>query len=218
MIRLCIFDLDGTLINSLYDLAAAMNHALENNGLAPYEPERYRFMVGSGISVLADRAMGQAAQDEALKARILRDFSEYYTAHCLDFTMPYPEIPAMLSELEKSGIMYAVNSNKPEPFAKQIIMSLFPDASFSAIVGKRDDIERKPSPDGVLEILSKTGTQKSECIYIGDSNVDAFTAQNAGTAFCGVSWGFRTKEELLSAGAEFIADTPSDIIAHIKEL
>lgn len=218
MLRLCIFDLDGTLINSLNDLAAAMNHALAENGLEVYAPEKYRLMVGSGISVLADRAMGKAAGDAALKDSVLADFSRYYTDHCLDLTQPYPDIPQLLSELRQNNIMFAVNSNKPEPFSRMIIESLFPGTYFAAIVGKRDDIRRKPAPDGVLEIISKTGVTKDECIYIGDSNVDAFTAQNSGIAFCGVSWGFRSSEELRAAGAGFIADAPADILTYIKTL
>ena len=153
MIRLCIFDLDGTLVNSLNDLADAMNHALEKNGYQPHEPEKYRLMVGSGISVLADRAMNAFPPPELKKQAVLRDFTAYYEAHCLDKTVPYNGIEELLYLLEKNGILFAVNSNKPDEFAGLIVRTLFPGHSFASVVGKREGFERKPSPDGVREIM-----------------------------------------------------------------
>lgn len=215
MIKLCIFDLDGTLINSLCDLAAAMNYALEHNGFQTYESEKYRLMVGSGLSVLADRAMNLKLPNEDKKQAVLSDFSEYYQSHCIDLTKPYKGISELLDKLEQNGILYAVNSNKPDSFANRIVKELFPDKSFSLVVGKRENFERKPSPDGVFEILKETGISPDNCIYVGDSNVDVYTAANAGIKFCGVSWGFRNVEELTEAGAEYIAQIPEDIFSYI---
>ena len=127
MTKLCIFDLDGTLINSLSDLAGAMNHALEKNGFAPHETEKYRMMVGSGAAVLAERAMNTDSPDEDTKQRILSDFSEYYRSHCLDNTLPYDNINELLDTLDEKGILYAVNSNKPDKFSNYIVNSLFPE-------------------------------------------------------------------------------------------
>ena len=213
MIKLCIFDLDGTLINSLNDLADSMNHAIKAHGFPTHAPEKYRQMVGSGVSVLADRAAG-APNDQytpEVKAAILSDFSEYYSVHCLDKTLPYPGIPELLTELDNEGILCAVNSNKPDNFTKQIVSTLFPDKKFAAIWGKRDGYERKPSPDEANAIMRSLNILPEECMYIGDSNVDVQTAKNAGISFCGVTWGFRSQEELISEGASIIAHTVNDL-------
>lgn len=217
MTELCIFDLDGTLVNSLYDLADAMNYALVKNGFEPHDREKYRFMIGNGISSLADRSMviskGLATDEQ--KRQVLADFQKYYDAHCMDSTVPYDGIKKMLDELDKRNIIYAVMSNKPDEFAKIIVEKLFPENHFVSIWGKRDGYERKPSPQSVLALIDEIGIDKNLCLYIGDSNVDAFTAQNAGLKFCGVSWGFRPKSELIEAGATFIADSPNDILTQL---
>ena len=213
MIKLCIFDLDGTLVNSLKDLAEAMNHAIGICGFPPHPVEEYRRMVGSGVSVLADRAAGGSEKLTAeMRETVLAEFAAYYSAHCLDNTLPYEGIPEMLDSLGSSGILYAVNSNKNDSFSKTIVNSLFPKHSFAEIWGKRDGCGRKPSPDGVNGIISLLGVERNEVIYIGDSDVDVLTAGNAGIRFCGVSWGFRGTQELLSAGAVFVAETPDDIL------
>ncbi len=210
MKKLCIFDLDGTLINSLYDLADSMNHALAKNGFALHSPEEYRLMVGSGIVVLADRAIGTVNHER--KQAVLDDFRAYYSVHCMDKTRPYEGIDAMLGELAQRHIQYAVMSNKPDEFSKLLIKKLFPDRRFAAVWGKRDGYERKPAPGAVWALMDEIGVQRDECLYIGDSDVDVQTARNAGLRFCGVSWGFRPKEELSAAGAMYIADTPNDVI------
>ncbi len=214
MTKLCIFDLDGTLINSLYDLADAMNYALKQHGFQEHEPEKYRFMVGSGISTLADRAMviPQGLAGPEKKLEILADFNIYYNEHCLDKTRPYDHIPELLDTLDKQNILYAVMSNKPDNFSNMIVRALFPENSFAAVWGKRDGYERKPAPEAVWALMDELDVKREDCLYIGDSDVDVYTAQNAGLRFCGVSWGFRPKEELFSAGATYIADTPSDIL------
>ena len=217
MIKLCIFDLDGTLINSLADLAGAMNHALEAVGFEGHPVESYRRMVGNGVSVLADRAAG--GKDKLTpekKERLLAEFSEHYTEHCLDNTKPYEGIAEMLSKLTAMGVRYAVNSNKPDAFSKKIVSALFPEHCFAEIWGKRDGCERKPAPDGVNGIMKLFGAECSEVLYIGDSDVDAYTAKNASVRFCGVSWGFRGVDELVSAGAEFVASSAEDIISYVK--
>ena len=210
MTKLCIFDLDGTLVNSLCDLADAMNHALSLRGLPVHPTESYRMMVGSGISVLADRAA--RILDPSEKDGLLSDFNNFYTRHCLDNTRPYPGITDMLKKLRSSGCLCAVNSNKPDSFAAYIVNSLFPEKPFERIWGKREGIQRKPSPDAAFAIMKELGVSPEETMYIGDSDVDAITARNAGISFCGVSWGFRPVEELKREGAKIIADTPADIL------
>ncbi len=213
MTKLCIFDLDGTLINSLYDLADAMNYALEKNGYPVHDREKYRFMVGSGISVLADRAMVvPEGTDSSEKEAILADFNDYYSKHNIDLTVPYEGIEKLLDELDNMGTGYAVLSNKPDEFTVRIVEKLFPGRKFSVVMGKREEYPRKPDPASVFAVMRKAGARADECLYIGDSNVDMQTAANAKIRSVGVSWGFRPVEELIDAGAEKIAYKPSDII------
>ncbi len=215
--RLCIFDLDGTLIDSLYDLADAMNYALERHGLPVHDREKYRFMVGSGISVLADRAMVvPAGTDPVLKQSVLDDFNSCYSLHATDLTLPYPGITDLLDELDRLGTGYAILSNKPDQFTLHIVKTLFPERSFQYIMGKRDSFPRKPDPASALHILGELGISPEECLYIGDSNIDMQTARNAGLESIGVSWGFRPVSELIGAGADHIADTPQDILKFLK--
>lgn len=214
--KLCIFDLDGTLINSLYDLADAMNYALERHGFPTHPRDKYRYMVGNGISVLADRAMVvPEGTDSEIKNAILADFNEYYNAHNMDFTRPYNGIPKLLDDLDKLGIRYAVLSNKPDIFAGEIVSALFEGRKFAAIWGKRDDFPRKPDPASVLALIREVGVSPEDCLYIGDSNVDMQTAHNAALRNVGVSWGFRPVEELKASGADFIADVPADILTQL---
>ncbi len=215
MKKLCVFDLDGTLVNSLSDLADAMNHALIKNGFEPHEREEYRSMVGSGVSILADRAVNapnKAAAPEQ-KESVLSDFNKYYSEHNLDKTAPYDGIPELLTSLDGLSVKYAVISNKPDVFTKVIIRKLFPAHTFAAAWGKSDRFERKPCPDMLFAMTAGLGIDISECLYIGDSDIDVFTAKNAGMDFCGVSWGFRLESELLNAGAKYIAHKPEDILS-----
>ena len=213
MTKLCIFDLDGTLINSLYDLADAMNYALKKNGFETHDREKYRYMVGNGISVLADRAMVvPEGTDSDIKNRILADFSEYYNEHNTDLTVPYDGIPEMLDELEKRNIRFCVLSNKPDIFTKQIVNDPFPGKKFAEVMGKRYEFPRKPDPTSVFAILKELDVKAEDCLYIGDSNIDMQTAANAGITSIGVSWGFRPVSELKESGAAFIANKPQDIV------
>ena len=219
MIQLCIFDLDGTLLNSLQDLANAMNFALTQSGFPTHPTEQYRQMVGSGISVLTDRAVGTNSRyTPAEKEILLENFRRYYAVHCMDNTVPYDGIVPLLKALRSRGMTCAVNSNKPDAFTNHLVQTLLPPNIFSVILGKRDEFERKPSPMGVNAIMHRLNATPDTTIYIGDSNVDARTAKNAGLTFCGVSWGFRSPQELLQEGASFIAQTPSDILSFVGAL
>ena len=218
MRKLIIFDLDGTLVNSIYDLADSMNYALKKYGFPTHETEKYKKMVGSGISVLADKAMviPVGSADPDMKKALLADYNEYYNIHCMDKTRPYENIKELLDELDKRNIFYSVMSNKPDIFSKKIVETLFPENKFASIWGKRDGFERKPSPQSVWALIDELNVKRDECLYIGDSDVDAQTAQNAGLKFCGVEWGFRSIEELQNAGAELIVKTPLDILTVIQ--
>lgn len=211
--KLCIFDLDGTLLNSLYDLADAMNYALQKNHLQTHEREKYKKMVGSGISVLADRAMVvPAGTVPALKEKVLADYHQYYQEHCMDLTRPYDGIEELLSKLSEFKIQYAVLSNKPDVFTKKMVRTLLPKNHFAAIWGKKEEFPRKPDPTAVLTMIKELKFDTKDCLYIGDSDIDMQTAHNAHLRSCGVSWGFRSIEELTSAGADYIIKSPEDIL------
>ena len=214
--KLCIFDLDGTLIDSLYDLADAMNYALEKNGMPVHDREKYRFMVGSGISVLADRAMVvPEGTDSQLKKAILDDFNSHYNVHNTDLTAPYEGVNEMLDCLDRMGTAYCVLSNKPDEFTVSIVKQLFPGRVFACVMGKREEYPRKLDPVSVNAILSQLSIEPEQALYIGDSNIDMQTAANAGIESIGVSWGFRPVAELEASGAAHIADKPEDILKYL---
>ncbi|CDZ23487.1 hypothetical protein CCDG5_0345 [[Clostridium] cellulosi] len=211
MIKLCVFDLDGTLINSLNDLADATNYALKKSGFSPYPVEKYRYFVGDGVPMLIKRALGDSYSPE-MESALLSDFNRYYNEHYADHTAPYEGIKELLSELSKRGILSAVLSNKPDNFVKIIISEIFSDFKFSWIQGKMDGFPKKPDPTALNFIMKSLNVNTDETLYIGDSNIDIFTGKNANVKTCGVLWGFRTKEELEEAGADYIVDSPLAVL------
>lgn len=215
MIELCVFDLDGTLVNSLADLADSTNYALEKNGFAPYPTSQYRYFVGDGVPMLIKRALGDKDTEEAEKA-LLRDFNAYYNLHYADKTRPYDGNAELLRSLASEGVKCAVLSNKPDNFVKIIVAKLLPDFKFSWIQGKAEGFPKKPDPTALNFILRSLDVKKENTLYIGDSNVDIFTGKNAGVATCGVLWGFRGREELEAAGADHIVADPKEILTFLK--
>ena len=207
MIKLVIFDLDGTLIDSLGDLANAVEYALAENGYPPNPRDSYRYFVGKGAS------------EEEIK-RVHKAFSGRYREHCLELTKPYPGIEDMLRRLNESGIKLAVASNKPDEFSKQIVTALFGDDKFDTVHGKREGVPTKPSPDIIYSIMDELGVSAEETVVVGDSDVDVETAQGAGLKCIGCAWGFRGTDELCRAGADKIAlnsDELTDIILEAAE-
>lgn len=209
MIKLCMFDLDGTIADTIEDLANAMNYALNKNGFVSHNIEAYKIFVGDGIIKLAQRA--SASDDINVHKKIVASFDEYYSLHLTDNTKPYNGCIQMLSELEKLGIKLGVLSNKPHKYVDRILSKLYPNFNFVCRLGKREGFEPKPNPKALLQELEKLKIKKEECLYIGDSNVDILTAKNAGVHSCGVTWGFRGREELEIEGAEHIIDNPMEI-------
>lgn len=207
-----IFDLDGTLLNTLGDLCAAVNAGLNGHGYPSITVEQTRERVGNGIRSLMQRSLPEGVGDEVVDA-CLADFRAYYEAHLHDLTQPYEGIPALLGALHGLGIKTAVLSNKYDPASKRLIAHFFPglvDLTF----GERPGVPRKPDPSSVRETMSLLGVSPEETLYIGDSGVDMQTAKNAGLTAVGVTWGFRSRAVLAESGAELLADDPSQLLPY----
>ena len=209
MYKCVIFDLDGTLLNTLEDLANAGNHVLEVMGFPRHETEKYKYFVGNGIPKLIERIMPDGCGDED-KERAYELFSEYYGKHCRDKTRPYEGIAEMLRKLKDSGVKTAVATNKDHGFSVELVRDFF-GGSVDMVAGRRDGFPKKPDPYAVNYILGELGIDKSDALYVGDSNVDMQTAENAGVCSCGVLWGFRTEKELTESGACHIAASAEEL-------
>lgn len=210
MIQLIAFDLDGTVADTLADLANAVNFTLKKRGLPIYPVEDYRQFVGNGVDNLMKTVLKENFTPE-IAAGMKADFSAYYADHCLDMTAAYPGMAELLRHLSESGIETAVISNKPDAFVPQILRKLYPDHRFTLMWGQQTDIPRKPAPAALLKAMELCGVKAEEVLYVGDSNVDVLFAHNAGVKVCGVSWGFRGAEELRQAGADMIVDTAEEL-------
>lgn len=208
-----IFDLDGTLLNTLEDLAEAGNYALEKQGLPVHEIEKYKYFIGNGIPKLIERIMPQGSSQAQLE-QTHRLFSEYYEAHKCDKTAPYEGITELIDNIRAKGIKTAVATNKAHKFAVEMVKNYFGD-SFDMIIGQSDGRPKKPDPACVLEIQHSWSFAKNEILYVGDSGVDMLTAKNGGFDSCGVLWGYREREELLSEGAVYLADNAEELFNYI---
>jgi len=212
LFELCVFDLDGTLVNSIKDLAASTDYALSKNGFPKNPLESYRYFVGDGVPMLIKRALKDNDSPEAEKA-VHADFDAYYNKHYADNTQPYAGITELLTVLQQRGIKCAVLSNKPDNFVKIIVSKMFSDFKFSWVQGKADGFPKKPDPTALNFIIRSLGVKKENTLYVGDSNVDIFTGKNAQVQSCGVLWGFRDRDELEKAGAVSIVSKPEEILS-----
>ena len=207
-----IFDLDGTLLNTIDDLGYACNYALEKTGYPTYPIEAYPAKVGNGINNLIRRALPETERTEENILRVRAYFVPYYDAHNCDFTRPYEGISDVLAELKAAGHLLAVASNKYQAATEKIVHHFFPGV-FDVILGERDGVERKPNPQIVFDIIqSIQNNQKTQILYIGDSLVDFETARNADVPFVACSWGFVAREKLMDAGIAHIIDQPEEIL------
>ncbi|MBE5039378.1 HAD family hydrolase [Ructibacterium gallinarum] len=215
MKKICVFDLDGTLVNSIEDIAGAVNRALKQIGRAPYPVSDYRHMVGNGMELLMQRALKEGTRQELLLLTEL--YQKEYLSHCCENTKPYSGILKLLNQLKQHGFLLAVLSNKPQVQSEAVVSSLFPAHTFFRIIGQRAEFPRKPAPDSLFALLASAQASKEEAWYIGDSDVDIQLGYNAGVDTIGVSWGFRGKDELKNAGAKQIVDTPLELQKQILE-
>lgn len=213
MKKLIIFDLDGTLLNTIADLAQSTNHALRMLGYPTHEESAYNFMVGNGINKLFERALPEGEKNEKNVLRVRKEFILHYNAHNADKSCPYPGIPELLNFLEEKGFQLAVASNKYQSATEKLVAHYFPNNHFIAIFGQREGVKVKPDPTIVQDILSIAQTTKEEVLYVGDSGVDMETAANAGVTACGVTWGFRPRAELEKFSPAHIVDKASEIAA-----
>lgn len=214
MKRLCVFDLDGTLVNSLGDLADSANFALDQRGFPTHPRELYRYFVGGGIPKLIRRILPQGTGEEEIR-RVHDLFAKEYESRCLATTAPYPGILDLLGELEKRGVGAAVFSNKDHAFAGRIVAALFPGQRFAFVQGMEPGMPKKPDPAGMLPHLERLGISPGQCLYLGDSGVDMRTAGNAGCLALGVLWGFREREELLENGAAHLIAQPLEALDYL---
>ncbi|MCM1157207.1 MAG: HAD-IA family hydrolase [Clostridium sp.] len=218
--ELVIFDMDGTILDTLEDLADAMNTVLRKFGYPEHSVEEIRRFVGNGIRKLVERAVPEGISVDTLE-EMYGKFMEYYQEHCADKTKAYDGIPELLNTLRKAGCKTAVVSNKADAAVKELCRQYF-DGCFDFAVGERSGILKKPAPDSVNEVLRQLDVEAGKAVYIGDSEVDIATAENAGIDSIIVSWGFREKEFLLKQGAKIIIDYPKEaadiVLAEIRKI
>lgn len=206
MNKLVIFDLDGTLLNTIDDLGTAANHTLEELGLPQHTLDEYRLMVGNGMRKLIMRALpDDKASDDAFIDSTLKQFLEYYAQHIDVYTKPYPGVPELINTLSTGGYKLAVASNKIQAGAERLIERFFPGIPFVAVMGNSPLYPLKPDAAVVEYIMDKAGTDRAHTVMVGDSGTDIQTARNAGIPIIAVSWGFRPRHELTSA--DNIADS-----------
>ncbi len=205
-----IFDLDGTLLNTLGDLCASCNYALKTMGFPTRTLDEVRRFVGNGVAKLIERAVPEGTSAK-LTAETLDVFRKHYLDHGLDTTCPYDGIPEMLAELKRKGKRIAVVSNKFNDATRQLCAHFFPD-TVEVAIGETSTIRKKPAPDTVIEAMRQLGVTAEDAVYIGDSDVDVMTARNSGMPCISVLWGFRDKNFLIESGATTFAEVPADIL------
>lgn len=214
-IKAVIFDLDGTICNTLADLGECTNRALADFDLPPHPIEDYRMIVGNGVDTQMRRAIGEGKYTKKLGNKVKERFKQYYAQDYLKHTRPYEGMEETLDCLHEMGLMTAVFSNKPDEFAGKLCRELFGER-FSMVVGNRPNVPVKPDPSGLQPILKELNLKAEECIYCGDSCVDMDTGKNAGMKTVGAAWGFRGRKELEEHGADAVIEQPNELPVLIK--
>ena len=215
MYRTVIFDLDGTLLDTIGDLAAAGNHVCREYGWPEHSTDAFKPMVGHGMLNLMAQFSPLEARNDAQIAETLRRFNAYYAAHSMDTTKPFPGVPELLTRLKADGVQMAVYSNKADEFTTVLMDKFFPGV-FAWVQGKKAGIPTKPDPTGVNGILAALGAERSATLYVGDSATDVRTGHNAGLTVCAVTWGYRPRASLEAASPETLADSVEELEAAIR--
>ena len=215
-IKAVIFDLDGTICNTLKDLGECTNRALADFDLPPHPIEDYRMIVGNGVDTQMKRAIGEEKYTKELGDKVKEHFKRYYAQDYLKHTKPYEGMEEALDCLHEMGLMTAVFSNKPDEFAGKLCRELFGER-FSMVVGNRPNVPVKPDPSGLQPILKELGLKAEECVYCGDSCVDIDTGKNAGMKTIGAAWGFRGRKELEEHGADAVTEQPNELPVLLKQ-
>ena len=217
MVKACIFDMDGTTVNTINSIAYFANRALNMYGLPSIDTERYKLLVGNGAKTLVKRMLDEVGAPESIYDTVLNEYNKSYDDDFLYLARPYDGIPELLKKLKKNGIKTAIVSNKPDSTARKISDTFFGKELIDICVGARENVPLKPDPAAVLEIIKKLGALPCECLYIGDTATDMLTGKNAGIYTVGVLWGFRSREEIEGAGACEVTDNPEDIFKKAAE-
>lgn len=211
-----IFDLDGTLLDTLRDLADSMNSALESMGFPVHDVEKYKYFVGEGMYNLVIRTIPQDKREESIIQKCLDKMKDEYGKRWADTTKPYNGIPELLDRLTDMGLKKAVLSNKPHDFTKLMVDSMLARWKFDAVFGQREGVPKKPDPSAALEIADKLKIPPERFVYLGDTNTDMKTANAAGMYAVGVLWGFREADELMESGAKMLIKSPMDLLDILK--
>lgn len=211
-VQAVLFDLDGTLLDTLEDIANSANSALLRYGLPTHSVDAYRYFIGDGVTMLISRALPDESRDSDIIAKCVKGFRQDYSRNWNVKTRPYEGVPELLDALAAKHIKMAILSNKPDDFTKQCVSELLPNHNFEMILGQRDAIPIKPDPVGALQIADSLGITPSRFLYLGDSAIDMKTAVRAGMFPVGALWGFRPLEELQEHGAQAVIDHPMDLL------
>lgn len=211
MIKAALFDLDGTLTNSLKDLATAVNFAITKNGYPEQPLEKFNMFVGDGMLKMVERAIAPSTVSDERLLFLKEEFMGYYSNHYADYTTSYDGVPELLIALKNKGIKIAVVTNKDTDMAIALLNKVYGNM-FDYVIGKQDGLAAKPAPDSTFMAMKALGVEPDECVFLGDSGVDMQTAVNSGATAVGVTWGFRSKEELMANGAQHIIDVPNELI------
>ena len=212
MYNVYIFDLDGTLLDTLHDLASSVNYALQTHGMPTHSVDAIRGFVGNGVRLLMERAVPDGAQNPQFEATFAT-FRQHYMQHSLDTTCPYPGIAEMLHQLKQRGCRLAVVSNKMMAATQNLVRHFFPEIEVAIGEHEAEGIRKKPAPDTVFQALRQLGVGKEQAVYVGDSDVDLQTARNSGLPCISVLWGFRSRDFLLHHGATTFITHPSELLS-----
>ena len=215
--KIIVFDLDGTLLNSLEDLADSANWVLEQHGFPTHPVDAYRYFVGDGVRKLIERILPQEERTEARIEQCRQEFVAYYKVHMEDKTSVYEGITELLVELKNRGLKIAVATNKVHIAVKPLMEKYFPEIRFDSMIGQREGVPVKPAPQIMFDILRETGCEPSEALHVGDTATDMQLAHNAGVTPVGVLWGYRPLKELQEAGAKFIIEKPEELLGLVHE-